>query len=132
MTPERLRDLQAALREQHWTHPPLFLAPADAVQLRRELRRLGNRHRVTARQAAEIGRVLGADYVVILALARFEEDEAGTETALDVTYALVDPYRYRAIKDGTVRVDVADQDEVTGVLASSIADHLYRELLQME
>ena len=130
MTPERLRDLQTALRERHWAHPPLFLTSTDPVRLRRELRRLGDRHRVTARQAAEIGRVIGADYVVTLALARFEEDETAKEVTLDVTYALVDPYRYRAVEDGTVRADVADQEDLADVLAERVADHLYRELLR--
>ena len=69
-------DLNDVLVYQHWSVPVPFIAPADPVQIRRELRRLRyDRTVITRRQAAEIGRVAGADYVVVGEWTVFERKE---------------------------------------------------------
>lgn len=61
-----VQDLNDVLLYDHWATPQPFIASADPVQLRRELRRLRyDRSVITSRQAAEIGRVVYADYVVV-------------------------------------------------------------------
>ena len=60
-----VQDLNDVMQYDHWSAPLPFIAAADPVQLRRELRRLRyDREIITRRQAAEIGRVVLADYVV--------------------------------------------------------------------
>ncbi len=69
-------DLNDVLTYEHWSAPLLFIAAADPVQLRRELRRLRyDRTIITRRQAAEIGRVADADYVVVGEWTVFERQE---------------------------------------------------------
>ena len=69
-------DLNDVLLYEHWSAPLLFIAAADPVQLRRELRRLRyDRTVITRRQASEIGRVAGADYVVVGEWTVFERKE---------------------------------------------------------
>ena len=131
-SPGQMQAVEWALRKQHWKHPPLFLASIGAVQLRRELGRLSGAHYVTPHQSAEIGRVLEADYVVMLAATRFEQQDSTETYRLDATYAIVDPYRYRAVDEGTLRTEVAAQEglPLADALASHLADALYRRLLR--
>ncbi|MCH8963017.1 MAG: hypothetical protein IH820_17320, partial [Bacteroidetes bacterium] len=69
-------DLNDVLLYEHWSAPLLFIAAADPVQLRRELRRLRyDRTIITRRQAAEIGRVADADYVIVGEWTVFERQE---------------------------------------------------------
>jgi len=69
-------DLNDVLLYEHWSDPLLFIASADPVQLRREVRRLRyDRTVITRRQAAEIGRVAEADYVVVGEWTVFERQE---------------------------------------------------------
>ena len=64
--PNVVQDLNDVMFYDHWSAPLPFIAVADPVQLRRELRRLRyDREIITRRQAAEIGRVVLADYVVV-------------------------------------------------------------------
>lgn len=71
-----LQDLNDVLVYDFWSVPPPFIAPADPVELRRELRRLRyDRTIITREQATEIGRVVNADYVVVGELKDFEWKE---------------------------------------------------------
>lgn len=71
-----VRDLNDVLLYEHWSTPQPFVAAADPVQIRRELRRLRyDQDVVTRRQAAEIGRIVGADYVVVGDWTAFERKE---------------------------------------------------------
>ena len=64
--PNVVQDLNDIMFYDHWSAPLPFIVVADPVQLRRELRRLRyDREIITRRQAAEIGRVVLADYVVV-------------------------------------------------------------------
>ena len=64
--PNVVQDLNDVLIYDHWSGPMLFVIAANPVQVRRELRRLRyDREIITRRQAAEIGRVALADYVVV-------------------------------------------------------------------
>lgn len=64
--PGLLTDLNDVLLYEYWTAPVAFVAPANPVDVGRELRRLRyDRTVITRRQAAEIGRVVEADYVVV-------------------------------------------------------------------
>lgn len=64
--PHVVQDLNDVMFYDHWAVPLPFIAVADPVQVRRELRRLRyDREIITRRQAAEIGRVVLADYVVV-------------------------------------------------------------------
>ncbi len=61
-----VQDLNDVMQYDHWAVSMPFIAAADPVQIRRELRRLRyDREIITRRQAAEIGRVVLADYVVV-------------------------------------------------------------------
>lgn len=61
-----VQDLNDVLQYDHWSAALPFVAAADPVEMRRELRRLRyDRTVITNRQAAEIGRVVGTDYVVV-------------------------------------------------------------------
>ncbi|MFQ5571341.1 MAG: tetratricopeptide repeat protein [Rhodothermales bacterium] len=71
-----IRDLNDVLLYEHWAEPLPFIAAADPVQLRRELRRLRyDRTVITRRQATEIGRVVDADFVVVGDWTEFERKE---------------------------------------------------------
>ena len=131
-SPGQMQAVEWALRKQHWDHPPLFLASTDVVQLRRELGRLRPAHYITPQQSAEIGRVLEADYVVMLAATRFERQDSTELYRLDAAYAIIDPYRYRAIDEGTLHTEVAAQEglPLADALASRLADAVYRRLLR--
>ncbi|MGI9175148.1 MAG: hypothetical protein ACR2GR_07510 [Rhodothermales bacterium] len=132
-SPGQMQATEWALRKQHWDRPPLFLASTDAVQLRRELGRLSRAPYVTPQQSAEIGRVLDADYVVMLAATRFEQQDSTEIYRLDATYAIIDPYRYRAVDEGTLHAEVAAREglPLADALASRLADALYRRLLRL-
>lgn len=73
---EFVRDLNDVLTYDHWGAPVPFIAAADPVQLRRELRRLRYDDVILSRKdAADIGRVVDADLVVVGELTRFEAEE---------------------------------------------------------
>ena len=131
-SPGQMEAVEWALRKQHWNRPPLFLSATDAVQLRRELGRLSGTDYISPQQSAEIGRVLGADYVVLLAATRFAQQDTIEVYRLDATYAIIDPYQYRAIDEGTLYTEVAAQEglPLADALASHLADALYRRLLR--
>lgn len=75
-------DLNDVLLYEHWSAPLPFIAAADPVQLRREVRRLRyDRTVVTRSQAAEIGRVVEADYVVVGEWTVFERQEKNIREA---------------------------------------------------
>ena len=74
-----LRDLDDVLRDARWDASP-FLVPIDAAPgrspRRAPRRRTGAAPRpLTARQAAALGRDLGADFVVAVDLVQFEREE---------------------------------------------------------
>lgn len=61
-----LDDLNDVLNYDFWMDPPLFIATADPVEVRRELRRMRyNRQSLDRNQAAEVGRIFDADFVVV-------------------------------------------------------------------
>ncbi len=71
-----VQDLNDVLLYDHWSAPVPFVAAADAVALRRELRRLRYDRTVISRnQAAEIGRAAEADFVVAGEWTAFERRE---------------------------------------------------------
>lgn len=79
--PEFFRDeLNAVLQYDYWSNPPLFIAPVDPIETRRALRQ-ANLHRtvLSNTDAAEAGRVLGADFVVTGELVAFERVEDDLE-----------------------------------------------------
>lgn len=82
-----LRDLNDVLNTRHWTSPPPFIASADPVATRRALRRAGLHRRVVSRRdAAAVGRALGADYVVVGEVAEVTRVEDDLErTVVDAT-----------------------------------------------
>jgi len=73
-------ELNAVLQYDYWSIPPLFIASTDPITTRRALRRL-DRHRIalTGSEAAEVGRALGADFVVASELTAFEREEDDLE-----------------------------------------------------
>lgn len=78
--PAWLGDLNDALLLDHWLKPPRFLAPHDPLDLRRALRSLRyDRLVLTHRQAAEAGRFMEADYVVLGELVTFDRAERNLE-----------------------------------------------------
>lgn len=129
-----------------WTQPPLFLAPVDPIELRRYLRRVdAPRDRLSDRQAARLGRDLGADFVVVgelTALTYTEKDkrervrEAKTrgravtdttytierydlEIEAEISFVLVDPASRRPLYRGTRSAAVEDRFE-RGVYAGDM------------
>lgn len=133
-----LHTLDEVLEYEYWADPPLFVAAVDPAALHRELRRLRpGRDRLSERQAAEVGRAVDADDVVLLDLTAFtwEEKDLKTERraartrgrgAVDtvytveryrvdvrgeVAYAVVDPRTRAVVERGTVRADASDRFE---------------------
>lgn len=143
-----LRALDDVLAYDHWAQPPPFLAAADPAHLHRELRRLRyDRQRITEHQAAEIGRSVDADDVVLVDLTAFSWEEVDRQSerrtartrgrgAVDTAY-VVERYRVRvrgeaayvvldsrtrAVVDrGTVTAEAADRF-VRGVYAGDARD----------
>lgn len=123
--------LSDVLQYEYWAEPPLFLAPADPVQLHRELRRLPyDRARITEREAAEIGRALDADLVVRTDLSAFawEETELKEETRrartrgrnpLDTTFVV---QRYRAKLKGALSYTLMDPQTRSVVARGTVDD----------
>ena len=69
-------DLNEILALEAWADPPPFIAPTDPVALRRELRRSGYEDRIlTTREAAEIGRSVDSNYVVVGEIVTFRVQE---------------------------------------------------------
>jgi hypothetical protein len=126
---EFIAALNDELELHHWTQPPLFVAVVDPLVVRRELRRQGySRTLLTPREAARVGRGIGADFVVsseILDVATDELDvqqerrhartKAGEDTTyvvrkgkrtyqLTTTYRVVDVQRSRETQRRTVEV----------------------------
>ena len=62
----------------YWAEPPAFVVTIDPIELRREVRRLRyDRRLVTRSEAANIGRSLDADYVVVPRARVFHMRETG-------------------------------------------------------
>lgn len=119
-------ELSDVLEARHWTRPPLFVEVLDASRTRGAWRRLGPGRRViSTRQAADVGRDLGADLVMVAevdSVARFTGPEVqrtrrpartrdGVDTAYTVVegreeirvrvrWALVDPELARVVDEG--------------------------------
>lgn len=73
---EFLPDLNDGLLYDHWSEPVPFIAAADPLALRREMRRLRfDRRIITRKQAVEIGRAAAADYVVVGEVVEVNRDE---------------------------------------------------------
>jgi hypothetical protein len=73
-------ELNAVLQYDYWSTPPLFIAPVDPIETRRGLRRAGTGRAVLSdTDAADVGRSLGADFVVVGELTRFERIEDDVE-----------------------------------------------------
>ncbi len=133
-----LAEFNDVLLVDYWTRPPLFIAPFDPITLRRELRRLNvDPGRLSDRMAAQLGRDLGADFVVvgeITEITREEGDrreeirEARTrgrgvtdttyvierydlELEAEVRFALVDPGSRRVVHRGRRTARVEDRFE---------------------
>ncbi|HMB93556.1 MAG TPA: hypothetical protein VKP65_22070 [Rhodothermales bacterium] len=71
-----IQDFNDVLLYDHWAAPVPFIAAADPVQIRRELRRLRyDRTVINRKQAAEIGRAARADFVVVGDWSEFEQRE---------------------------------------------------------
>jgi hypothetical protein len=71
-----IHDFNDVLLYDHWAAPVPFIAVADPVQIRRELRRLRyDRTVINRNQAAEIGRAARADFVVVGDWSEFEQRE---------------------------------------------------------
>ncbi len=110
-----------------WTQPPLFIGVADPLLVRHELRDLRlSRALLSAPEASRVGRALGTPFVVTAWVELFTVTERdvrqevrsvqagklGTRqyTVLDgtldyrvrISYAIVDPYRQRAVRERTV------------------------------
>lgn len=131
-----VEDLNEVLALEAWADPPPFVAPADPIALRRELRRAGHEDRIlTTREAAEIGRAVDSDYVVVgeIVMFRVQERDARDEVkrarlradrsrgrprqtnyvehertvryGAEVAYRIVDSRTRRAVLDRTVSVD---------------------------
>lgn len=82
--PEFFRDeLDAVLQYDYWAQPPLFVASTDPITTRRTLRQVGGRRGVlSATDAAEVGRALGADMVVAAELTEFVRAEDDLEETI--------------------------------------------------
>lgn len=133
-----LQDLNDVLMYDFWSDPPLFIAVADPVQVRRELRALRyDRSSVDRFQAAEVGRLFDAHYVVTGEAASFERAEKvhkeKTEkgrtrgrNAMDTTYVvqeydltltaevsyqIVEVASRRVVAERTVSADATDRLE---------------------
>ena len=128
--------LNDVLNYDYWAAPPPFLATADPVQIRREMRRLRYDERpVTRSEASEIGRVLDADLIVIpqVLTLRFDEtrvrdrtrgvktrDDVPVDTSFieksytgvleaEIEYRIIDPYERKEVEDGSVKMDVSER-----------------------
>ncbi len=133
-----LTDLNEIMTYDHWSAPPPFIAIADPVQLRRELRRLRYHNRTLSRtELAEVGRLFEADYTVFIEATKFvtEEELSREETrevrtrgrnAQDTTYTfqrvnvkltaevvfqLVDTADRTVVQERKVDVEVRDRIE---------------------
>lgn len=127
--------LLAALNDEleytHWTAPPRFVAAAEPVEVRRELRRLRlDRATLSTREAVDLGRSLGVDLVLTGEVTLFEvrdtdvrertrkakwrarrgapsdtsyvERSFRRELRARLEYRLVDPQSRREVERGTV------------------------------
>lgn len=133
-----LAEFNDVLLVDHWTQPPLFIAPFDPIALRRELRRLDvDRNRLSDRMAATFGRDLGVDFVVVGEITEitYEEEDKREEVReaktrgrgvtdttyvierydltieAEVSYALVDPASKRVLHRGRRSAQVEDRFE---------------------
>lgn len=75
-----LDDLNDVLLYDFWAEPPLFMIPVDLIATRRTVRRM-NAHRavLTTADAANVGRLLDADFVVVGELVSFVRAEKRLE-----------------------------------------------------
>ncbi len=143
-----IEEVDDLLQYDFWANPPLFIEQTDPVQLRREMRRLRLDNRlITRSEAANIGNVLDADYVVITqaVLFQFEERRMKEKTkkvetkgrnSLDTTYVeqsftgrlnaeieyrIVDMDSRKEVADGSVSAD-ADAKMKRGVYEGDYQD----------
>ena len=76
LSPIFLEDLNDVLTTRYWSAPPPFIASPDPVDLRRTMRRYGADAAILSRKdAAEVGRGVGADFVVVADLTGFAREE---------------------------------------------------------
>lgn len=135
--PGLVRRLDDVLRYDYWSRPPEFVASLDPAEAHRAMRRLQfDRGPLSPREASELGRAMGADYVVVLALDELAREETNrrverravrTRGRAPVDTAFV-AERLRAelraeisyrIVDAATRV-VVDEGEVRGAAAAEI------------
>ncbi len=117
-----LEALSDELEATYWSVPPLFVAVLDPVVVRRELRRWGHsRSALSAREAARLGRDLGASHVARLeveTLTALEQDvvekhvRARTRAGADTTYTVFEGSRHYALVASIVLVDVGRGREI--------------------
>lgn len=129
-----LEELDDMLQYDFWANPPNFIAQADPVQMRREIRRLRYDDRlVTRTEASYIGEVLEADYVVVnqavtldMEETRLRESTKRTRTSgrtsqdttyieqnyttvikAEIEYQIIDTRTRRELASGSVSEDVS-------------------------
>lgn len=121
--PAFLAELNDVLYLDHWSVPPPFVAVADPVLVGRELRRRDLRRGDLSRnEAARVGRAVGADFVIVGAVERFEATEedvrsrterARTRDGVDTTYT---------VRSGRLRYSVEVAYEVVDVARRRVVD----------
>ncbi|MEZ4702306.1 MAG: LPS assembly lipoprotein LptE [Rhodothermales bacterium] len=131
-----------------WEEPPMFLHLSDPVELRRELRRLRYDTQVVSRsEAAEIGRALESDMVVVGEIVRLQYEESRVKErakeastrgpapidttyieksftyrlVAEVSYSIIDTDSRRELTSGTVTADVT-KGMTRGVYAGDYRD----------
>lgn len=81
LPPVLLDDLNDVLSARYWSAPPPFIASADPIDLRRTMRRYDVDAATLSREdAAEVGRGVGADFVVAADITAFERAEDDVDT----------------------------------------------------
>lgn len=103
-------DLEEVLTHRQWAQPVPFVGSLDPVRVSREARRAGHPQvRLEAWDGAEVGRVLGADFVVMtefLDLKRLDKDVRARRR----------PARFKRGRQGPVAVDTAYVEETRTVV----------------
>ncbi len=103
-------DLATVLTHNHWAHPVPFVVALDPVLVAREARRAGiDRVRLEPWDGAEVGRVVGADYVVMtefLDLQRLDRDVREVRR----------PVRFKRGRVGPVVMDTVYVEQTMDVL----------------
>ena len=120
---EFLSELNDELELEHWSQPPVFVAVIDPRRVRHELRAQDcMRGTLTARQAARVGRALGADIALcseITSLVTREENvqleirRVHTRAGVDTTYVVRKGKRYYDLAATYALVDVGQGREAS-------------------